>query len=67
MVVDYHNADHDEQTQSPSGLFQINPALVYLPDTDDANIKELVAILKAKGRKAALKTAGARKKDKPYF
>lgn len=40
--------------------------MVHLPDTNDANMKEPVAILMVKGHKVTSKTTGACKKGKPY-
>lgn len=44
----------------------INPALIPLPSASDSDLQDPVVIMKAKGRTATRKIAGARTKEKPY-
>ncbi len=73
QVLNYHNADQHGPMALMSEAFQtrpsssmIDPALISLPNTADADLQDPVEIMKAKGRKAARKVAGARAKEKPY-
>ncbi len=74
QIINYHSASANSPRQPLSDATQrwptnipIDPALISLPNASDADLQDPVVILKAKGKQPVQKTAGSRKKDKPYL
>lgn len=66
----FHTTPDHQDFPSSQGCavpIPIDPAIISLPECDDADLQDPITILKAKGCKATEKTAGRRTAEKPYI